>query len=125
VRTKALVQLVGTVSLSIASVACSGQHASDAAASPLPSPSPLQSCETRELTLDGTDLIVQANADGTAASIVVVRAADDDARTKALDNARHIFGEPHPDAQTVQRTNKWGLTSLTDPCGRPVSPKPQ
>ena len=85
-------------------------------------PAPLFSCESREITIDGSDLVVQANADRTLASILIVRAPDDDARAKAFEDARKAFGDPHPDTRTQSRQFKWGLTQLTDMCGRPVMP---
>jgi len=102
---------------------CAGGHArSDGSPSPQPSPDKLRSCETRELTLDGADVVVQANVDGSAASIVVVRAPSDDAREKALDDARDDFGDPSPDTRTKVEQIKDGLTQVTDLCGRPVVP---
>jgi len=83
---------------------------------------PLRSCEVRALSLDGADVIVDANADGSAASIVVVHAPDKAARSKAYDDAVHDFGDPHPDTRTQMRQFKDGLTRLTDYCGRPVMP---
>jgi hypothetical protein len=110
----------------IAIAGCAGGHAdSDASPSPSVSPDALRSCEIREFSLDGADLVVQANADGTPASIVVVRAPSDDARAKAFQDARKDFGDPSPDPRTEVRQYKDGLTQLTDLCGRPVMPKPQ
>jgi biotin carboxylase len=85
---------------------------------------PLRSCEVRTLTLDGADMVVQANADDSVASIVVVHASDDEARARAYQKARAIFGDPHPDTRTQVRAFKDGLTQLTDNCGRPVMPSP-
>jgi hypothetical protein len=82
----------------------------------------MQSCESRELSLDGADLVVQSNVDRTLASIVVIRAPDDDARAKAFEDARKYFGDPHPDKRTQSRQFKWGLTQIVDMCGRPVMP---
>lgn len=76
----------------------------------------------RELSLDGADLVVQANVDGTPASIVVVRAPSEDVRVQAFQDARKYFGDPKPDARTEIRQIKDGLTQLTDLCGRPVMP---
>jgi len=76
----------------------------------------------RELTLDGADLVVQANADGTPASITVIHAPSDEARAKAFQDARKDFGDPHLDTRTQVRAYKDGLTQLTDMCGRPVMP---
>lgn len=107
--------------------ACTGSRADDAASaspSPLASPAPLRACETRELTIDGADVVVQANVDRTLGAIVVAHADDDTIRTHALADAAKLFGEPHPDTRTTQRQSKWGLIQITDPCGRPVSPPP-
>jgi len=84
----------------------------------------LQSCETRELSLDGANLVVQANVDQTPASIIVVRAPDDDTRAKAFQDARKLFGDPHPDDRTQSRQYKWGLVQVVDMCGRPVMASP-
>lgn len=110
----------------IAVAACAGGHA-DTNASPSPSATPdaLRSCEIREFSLDGADLVVQANADGTPASIVVVRAPSDDVRARAFEDARKDFGDPRPDPRTEVRQYKDGLTQLTDLCGRPVMPTPK
>lgn len=106
--------------------ACSGHAQNDASPAPNATPSPLAACEIRELNLDGADLVVQANLDGTAASITVVKSPDDDVRTKAFQDAVKFFGTPRPDTRTQTRQYKWGLTQLTDMCGRPVigSPSP-
>ncbi|HTC29682.1 MAG TPA: hypothetical protein VK702_03085 [Candidatus Acidoferrum sp.] len=102
---------------------CAGGHEqSDASPSPQGSQDALRSCEVREFSLDGADLVVQANADGTPASIVVLRAPSDDARIKAFQDARTDFGDPRPDPRTEVRDYKDGLTQLTDMCGRPVMP---
>jgi hypothetical protein len=78
----------------------------------------------RGLSIDGAELVIQANADGTPASIVVVRAPSDDVRIKAFQDARKDFGDPNPDPRTQVREYKDGLTQLTDLCGRPVMPSP-
>jgi hypothetical protein len=106
--------------------ACTGSRASDASASPSPqaSPAALHSCEERELTLDGADVVVEANLDATLASIVVIHAPSEDARIRAFAQARADFGDPRPDTRTQVRQIKDGLTQLTDMCGRPVMPSP-
>jgi hypothetical protein len=118
-RAPTLVCAVALLALS----ACAAQRA-QATSSPdaTRSPVPLQACETRELTMDGADLVIQANVDQTVASILVVRAPDDDARAKAFEDARKVFGDPRPDNRTQSRQYKWGLTQLVDMCGRPVMP---
>ncbi len=104
---------------------CSGTHvASSTSPQPSGSPSPLRPCEVRELTLDGAKLVVQANLDATPAAIVVVNAPSDDVRAKAFQDAVKIFGVPRPDERTQVRQFKWGLTQLTDMCGRPVIGSP-
>lgn len=114
------------LALALALAACSGHAGNDASPAPNATPSPLAACEVRELHLDGAELVVQANLDGTAASIVIVRSPNDDVRAKAFQDAVKFFGEPHPDTRTMTRQYKWGLTQLTDMCGRPVigSPSP-
>lgn len=104
--------------------ACAGGRGAETAASPSPlaTQAPLRSCETREVTLDGADVVVQANVDRTLGAIAVVRADDDAARERASQTASRLFGEPHPDTRTMQRPSKWGLVTITDPCGRLVSP---
>jgi hypothetical protein len=83
---------------------------------------PLQSCEVRTLELDGAELVVQANADQSVASIVVVRAPDEQTRARSYQDAVRIFGQPSPDTRTQMRQLKDGLSQLTDDCGRPVLP---
>jgi hypothetical protein len=114
----------------IAIAGCAGGHADNASSpsadtSPTSAPSleSLRSCEVREFSLDGADLVVQANVDGTPSSIVVIRAPSDDVRVKAFQDARKDFGDPKPDPRTEVRQYKDGLTQLTDLCGRPVMPK--
>jgi hypothetical protein len=85
---------------------------------------PLQSCELRTMTVDGAEVVVQANADQSVASIVVVHAPDETARTRAYDEAVKIFGTPDPDTRTQIQQYKDGLTQLTDMCGRRVVPSP-
>ncbi len=109
----------------LALAACSGNTNAKNAASPSPGGTPLglHSCEQRELSLDGAQLFVQANADGTPAQIVVLQAPNDDVRTKAYQDAVKDFGEPHPDLRTQTKQYKWGMVQLTDMCGRPVVPQ--
>ena len=76
----------------------------------------------RTLTLEGAELVVQANADQSVASIVVVKAPSEDARAQAYQDAERIFGTPQPDTRTQTRQLKDGLVQITDLCGRPVLP---
>lgn len=111
------------VALALAGAGCSGaRHAADARSSPNARPSPLSSCETRALTLDGTTVVVAGNADGTLASVTVagpVKSAA--ARAKVLRQVRAAFGPPLRDSAVVEHTSKWGLTMYTDRCGHPVA----
>ena len=113
------------VSIALATLAaCSNAAQANSTASPsaAATPMPLFSCESRELNVDGADVVVQANADRTLASILIVHSPNDDARAKAFEDARKYFGDPHPDTRTQSRQFKWGLTQLVDMCGRPVMP---
>jgi hypothetical protein len=74
------------------------------------------------MSIDGADVVVQANVDQTPASITILHAPDDDTRAKAFIDARKLFGDPHPDTRTQTRPYKWGIVQLTDMCGRPVMP---
>jgi SOS-response transcriptional repressor LexA len=76
----------------------------------------------RTLTLDGAEIVVQANADGTPASIVVVHAPDEATSERAQADASRYFGEPKPDTRTRIQGIKDGLSQVTDYCGRPVIP---
>ncbi|HKU81776.1 MAG TPA: hypothetical protein VJP76_06355 [Candidatus Tumulicola sp.] len=80
--------------------------------------SALRPCETRTVTLDGADVVVAANADGSVATIAVPTSAPSAA--EALRQARAVFGLPRVDTQRVAHQSKWGLVIWTDRCGRPV-----
>ncbi|MGR4065087.1 MAG: hypothetical protein ACLQPV_06530 [Vulcanimicrobiaceae bacterium] len=84
----------------------------------------LQPCETREVSLDGTTLVLHANADAKLGSIEVASAPDPAQRAAALADVQKTFGPAHPDDRVMQRPGKWGLSVLTDPCGRVVTPAP-
>ena len=84
-------------------------------------PAPLRACESREVTLDNVDMMLQANIDGTTAAITILHAPDADAQDKAVEEARKLFGAPHPDTRTMTHQSKWGIVEITDPCGRPVN----
>ena len=109
--------------------ACGGAHSdstkAEQANSSAPTPLPLRVCETRELTLDGVDMVLTANIDGTLASMTIVRAPDRDAEDKAVAEVRKLFGVPRSDTRTQTSANKWGIVGTTDLCGRPTaSPTP-
>jgi len=117
VRTYPYLQLI----LLLATAGCAAHRSADATATPIPSPAPLASCETRELTIDGADIVVHANLDATLGSAVVLRAPSEDARNAVLADVQRIFGSIVPDTRTVTTLNKWGVPLVTDPCGRPVT----
>ncbi|MDP9110317.1 MAG: hypothetical protein M3M96_01605 [Candidatus Eremiobacteraeota bacterium] len=107
--------------LALSLAACGGSK-NAGAHSPPASPAPLRACETRELSLDGTDMVLAANIDGTLASLTIVHAPDRDAQDKGVEDARKLFGEPHRDTRATTHQSKWGIVEITDACGRPVSP---
>jgi len=92
-----------------------------AVASSKPALSPLTPCESREVSLDGTDAVVTSNADSTLASVRVVDASNDASRREALAAIYHTFGAVHVDNDLVARSSKWGLATWTDRCGRPAT----
>lgn len=117
--------LVLSLTLLSALYACSGAHASSASnanATATPSPAPLQPCETRELHVDRADLTVEANANATLASVVVVDAPNASAGNDAIKDAERVFGTPSPDPRIIERPWKLGLIQKTDPCGRVIDP---
>jgi len=78
------------------------------------------------MDFDGAEVVVTSNADSSLASVEIVRAPNAAARARAVDDAIHWFGPVRRDARVMTRSSKWGLTTLTDPCGRPVaSPSPR
>jgi hypothetical protein len=101
----------------------SSQRASEtasASASPSPTPLPLGSCETRVMVIDGVEVVVTSNIDQTLASVEIVKAPDRTAAARAVDDAIHEFGPVRRDSHVEVRQSKWGLSTITDPCGRPV-----
>lgn len=112
------------VSIAFVLASCAGHTSSQSTATPQPTPLPLQACEIRTLTLDGAELVVEANVDSSVASIVVVHAPDEATRRRAYDDAMHDFGTPNPDTRTRIQPIKDGLTRMTDLCGRPVIASP-
>ena len=120
----ALVALFGTL------VGCARQrepasaHA-DRSPAPLATIAPLQSCETRELRYDGSEVVLVANVDRSLATLTVVASRSDAARERAVAEIEAQLGTPHPDTRIEQRPWKDGLVELTDPCGRLVTPSPE
>jgi hypothetical protein len=76
------------------------------------------------MVLDGVQAVVTSNVDGTLAAVDVVHAPSAAVREKAVDDAIHYFGAVRRDTRVMQRQGRWGLSMLTDPCGRPVAATP-
>lgn len=104
------------IALTVLIAGCGGRHA--ATSKDL---SPLTPCESREISLDGADVLITGNADGSLASVHVRNAVNDAVRRDVLRDVYRTFGTIHIDTETVARSNKWGLTTWTDRCGRPIT----
>ena len=74
------------------------------------------------MDFDGAEVVVTSNVDTSLASVEIVKAPNPAARSRAVDDAIHAFGPVKRDTRIMTRQSKWGLTTLTDPCGRPVAP---
>jgi hypothetical protein len=74
------------------------------------------------MDFDGAQVVVTSNVDTSLASVEIVKAPNAAVRSRAVDDAIHVFGAVRRDARVMTRQSKWGLTTLTDPCGRPVAP---
>jgi hypothetical protein len=73
------------------------------------------------MDLDGMQVVVTSNLDNSLASVEVVKAPSSAARARAVDDAIHLFGPLRRDTRVIARQSKWGLTTLTDLCGRPTT----
>lgn len=74
------------------------------------------------MEFDGAEVVVTSNVDTSLDSVEIVKAPSASARSRAVDDAIHLFGPVRRDTRVMARQSKWGLTTLTDPCGRPVAP---
>jgi hypothetical protein len=101
--------------------ACSNAH-NAASSNASASPGPLRACEVREVAFASGNAVVTSNADGSLASVKVTDARDAAANAGALADAKRIFGPIRVDKHVVAHQLKWGLTTYTDRCGRPVIP---
>ena len=108
------------IAVIVAAAGCSS--ARNASSAQDATPAPLAACETRELDVDGADVVVSSNADASLASVRVVEAPDAATREAAVTDVERFFGPVRRDARVIARPNKWGLTTLTDACGRPAGP---
>ncbi len=111
------VAVVAVVLVAI-SAGCTGQRHDAASSQAL---SPLTPCESREIVLDGDDVLLTSNADSTLASVHVRGATTELARREVVRDVYRTFGVMHVDTDVVARTSKWGLTTWTDRCGRPIT----
>jgi hypothetical protein len=117
--TRAVQVQIATLTAVFALSACSASRSAGADAAP--AFAPLRSCETRELSFDGADVIVVSNADARPGSITV-NGPDERASADARNAVVHAFGQPSPDPRTFQRQWKYGLIRVTDACGRVILP---
>ena len=85
---------------------------------------PLRSCESRELAIDGVDVLIQANVDATPGTITILHAANDDAAQQALSDVRKFFGQEHRDMRVQTQQYKDGLPKVVDMCGNPATYSP-
>ena len=111
------------LALVIVMAGCASRSASEgtrSSPSPMASPSPLGSCETRVMVVDGAEVVVTSNIDQSLASVEIVNAPDRTAAARAVDDAVHEFGPVRRDSRVEVRQSKWGLSTMTDRCGRPV-----
>jgi hypothetical protein len=119
------------IGLLIAFTACSARHreaanavaVSDAvAAQP-----PLKACDSRTFDAGGVNVNLTSNVDASLGSIRLSQ-TNPVLRAQVLGAIRQRFGVEKSDRRIQTRPNKWGLTVLIDPCGRPLdlsgSPKP-
>jgi hypothetical protein len=72
------------------------------------------------MVIDGAQVVVTSNVDQTLASVEIVTAPDRASAARAVDDAVHEFGPVRRDSHVEVRQSKWGLSTMTDPCGRPV-----
>ena len=105
------------LALAAAAAGCGGQrHGADPK-----DLSPLTPCESREISLDGADVLLTGNSDSSLASVHVRSAPNEAIRRDVLRDVYRTFGVIRIDTETVARSNKWGLTTWTDRCGRPIT----
>jgi hypothetical protein len=104
----------------LAVAACSGSH--NAASGSSASPSPLGACEVRVVAFDAGRALVTGNADGSLASVTMLDTPQRAAPAAVLTEATRAFGPLRDDARVVAHQSKWGLTTFTDACGRPMNP---
>ena len=66
-------------------------------------------------------MLLTSNVDSLLASVHVRNAANESVRRDVLRDVYRTFGVVHIDTETVARSTKWGLTTWTDRCGRPIT----
>jgi hypothetical protein len=122
-----LLRCFACVGLLVALAACSARHREAASAvavsDAIASQAPLRACDARTFDAGGVSVALTSNVD---ASLGSVRLSDGDpvVRSQVLAALRQRFGNVKNDPRVQTRPNKWGLTVLIDPCGRPIDRSP-
>ena len=122
-----LLRCLGCAGLLIALVACSAKHREAASAvavsDAVAAQPPLKACDARSFDAAGVNVTLTSNVD---ASLGGIRLSDGDpvVRAQVLAAIRQRFGVVKTDRRVQTRPNKWGLTVLIDPCGRPLDLAP-
>jgi hypothetical protein len=122
-----LLRCFACVGLLVAFTACSARHREAASAvavsDAFASQAPLRACDSRTFDAGGVSVTLTSNVD---ASLGAVRLSDGDpvVRSQVLAAIRQRFGVVKNDPRVQTRPNKWGLTVLMDPCGRPIDRSP-
>lgn len=111
------------VSIALLLAACSHAETQSTDASTA-TPSPLKSCEARQITLDGVSLMIQANVDATVGRITILDSPNEETTAKALLEEKRLFGEMKPDSRTQTQAFKDGLVKIVDMCGNPATFNP-
>lgn len=118
-----LLQRFVCMALLIALTACSARHREAASAvavsDAVGAQPPLKACDLRSFDAAGVNVTLTSNVD---ASLGGIRLSDGDpvVRAQVLSAIRQRFGIVKNDPRVQTRPNKWGLTVLIDPCGRPI-----
>ena len=122
-----LLRCLSCVGLVVAFTACSARHQAAASAAAvsdaLAAQPPLLACDSRTFDAGGVNVTLTSNVD---ASLGSVRLSDSEpaVRAQLLAAIRQRFGNVKNDPRVQTRPNKWGLTVLIDPCGRPIDRSP-
>jgi hypothetical protein len=111
------------VTLILAGSGCTARHragAAEAAVSDAVASQPaLRACEVRSFAAGGTDVTLVSNIDGSLGAVRMPD-ADPDLQAQVMTAVRQRFGAIKRDPRVQTKPGKWGLTVLTDSCGRPL-----